>query len=98
MAGWRRRLRGHPHWGLAVTSVRLGDNVDPSLERILTSMERKLDTLDEKVDRIAENSMSRAEFNAFQDIRRSNIRWSVGTMISVVIVALSALAFLVGQL
>lgn len=72
--------------------------MDPSLNRILTSMEGKLDKLDEKVDRIAENSMSRAEFNAFQDIRRSNIRWSIGTMISVVVVALSALAFLVQQI
>ncbi len=79
-------------------TVRTGDTLDPSLNRILTSMEAKLDKLDVKVDRIAENSMSRAEFNAFQDIRRSNIRWSIGTMISVVVVALSALAFLVQQI
>lgn len=79
-------------------TARTGDNLDPSLNRILTSMDAKLDKLDDKVDRIAENSMSRAEFNAFQDIRRSNIRWSVGTMVSVVMVALAALAFLVGQI
>jgi hypothetical protein len=59
-------------------------------------METKLDKLDEKVDRIAEHSMSRAEFHAFQDIRRSNIRWSVGTIVSVVLVALSALAYVGG--
>lgn len=79
-------------------TVRTGDNLDPSLNRILTSMDAKLDKLEVKVDRIAENSMSRSEFNAFQDIRRSNIRWSIGTMISVVVVALSALAFLVQQI
>ncbi len=89
-----------------MVDTRLGDdNLDSSLERILTSMDAKLDKydakldkLDDKVDRIAEKSMSRAEFNAFQDIRRSNIRWSVGTMISVIIVALSAVAFVVGIL
>ena len=72
---------------------RTGDTLDPSLNRILTTMDQKLDKLDDKVGRIAENSMSRAEFNAFQDIRRSNIRWSVGTIVSVVMVALSAIAY-----
>ena len=72
---------------------RTGDTLDPSLNRILTTMDKKLDKLDDKVGRIAENSMSRAEFNAFQDIRRSNIRWSVGTIVSVVMVALSAIAY-----
>ncbi len=79
-------------------NVRTGDTMDPSLERILSSMETKLDKLDEKVDRIAEHSMSRAEFNAFQDIRRSNIRWSVGTIISVMIVALSAVVIVIEAL
>jgi hypothetical protein len=79
-------------------TLRTGDPVDPALERVLNNLEAGLLRVELKVDKIAETHMSREEFNAFQDVRRSNMRWAVGTILTVVITSITALGVALASL
>lgn len=76
---------------------RASDPLNPSLERILNSMDKKMDeighrfdALDVKVDRINLSTVSKKEFDSYQDLRRQTTRWAVTTIITVLLAVMAA--------
>lgn len=85
----------------------------PGLERVLNNLEdgikdvrRDIHTLEEKVDGYVQKSVTKEEFEAYQElrmameketrsVRRSNITWAVTTIISVLLLIATAVSIIV---
>jgi len=79
-----------------------GGEMDPVLERILNSMDQKIDKIDRrfdqldvKVDHINTSTVSKSDFDAYLELRRSTTRWFLGTIITIMLSVMAAVVAII---
>ena len=76
--------------------------IDRGLERVLNNLEqgiadvrKDIHALEAKVDVLADTKVSKTEFDAYRELRRTTVRWAVGTIISMGLFMLTAVSVLI---
>lgn len=75
---------------------------DPGMVRILDNLEQgirevraDISHLDIKLDGYVERTVTKEEFDAYQELRRTTVRWAVGTIVSVMMLIATAIMIII---
>lgn len=84
---------------------RVLNQLDSKIDTGLSQLDGKIDTaikdiksLDTKLDNYVNKTLTRDEFDHYQDLRRTTIRWAIGTIIAVMMLLATATTIILAVL